>query len=157
MTKFLKYLSAVLILMFSGCNENSFINDSDDFLIDKVIITDNVNVKLKNDYLKVLEQYVSGDYLILKVQYSGGCKEHEIKIFTTGALLKTNPPMAELFIYHDANNDSCEALITKELKINLIELRNFYKTNFNRIQIILLRIFEPGATNPVMPLPEYRI
>ena len=157
MTRFLKYLSAVLILMFLGCNENSFINDSGDFLIDKVIIADNVNVKLKNDYLKVLEQYVSGDYLILKVQYSGGCKEHEIQIFTTGALLKTNAPQAELFISHDADNDSCEALITKELKINLIELKNFYKTNFNRIQIILLRIFEPGTINPAMPLLEYRI
>ncbi|MEJ2616005.1 MAG: NigD-like C-terminal domain-containing protein [Ignavibacteriaceae bacterium] len=157
MIKIFTFLSAVLILLLLGCNENSSINDSGDLLSDNIIITDNVNVKLKNDYLKVLEQYVSGDYLILKVQYSGGCKEHEIKVYTTGAILKTNPPQAELFISHNADNDSCEALITKELKINLIELKIFYKTNFNRIQIILLRIYEPNSINPVLPLLEYRI
>ena len=157
MTKILKFLNAALILLIWSCNENNSINDSNNFLHDKIIITNNENVKLNNDYLKVLEQYISGDYLILKVQYSGGCKEHEIQIYTTGAILKTNPPQTELYISHNANNESCEALITKELKINLIQLRNFYRTNFSGIQIILLRIYEPGTINPVLPLLEYKI
>ena len=145
------------MLLFLGCDENVSINDSGDLLSDKVIITDNVNVNLKIDYLKVLEQLVSGDYLLLKVKYSGGYKEHEIKVYTTGAIIKTYPPQAELFISHNANNDSCEALITKELKINLVRLRYFYKTNFNGIQIILLRIYEPGSINPDLSLLEYKI
>ena len=157
MTKILNFISAVLILWFWSCNENSSINDSVDLLSEKVIITDNVNQKLKNDNLKILEQFISGDYLILKVWYSGGCREHEIKVYTTGAIIKTNPPQAELFISHNANKDSCEALITKELKINLNELKNFYIINFNRIQIILLRVYEPGTINPVLPLLEYKI
>jgi hypothetical protein len=157
MTKIISFVCALLLLQLLSCGEKSSITDPGDLLSDMVIIADNLNVKLKSDYLKVLEQYISGDYLILKVQYSGGCKEHEIKVYTTGALIKTNPPQAEFFISHNANNDGCEALITKELKINLIELRNFYKTNFNIIQRILLRVYEPGTINPVLPLLEYKI
>jgi len=156
MTKIITIISIVLVLQLLSCNEKSSITDPDDFLNDKIIITNSINANLENDNLKVLEQYVSGDYLILKVMYSGGCKKHEIKVYTTGAIIKTNPPQAELFISHNSNNDGCEALIT-ELKINLIELKYFYKANFNRIQIILLRIYEPNSINPLLPLLEYRI
>ncbi|MGB8320900.1 MAG: hypothetical protein WCE54_22415, partial [Ignavibacteriaceae bacterium] len=147
----------VLALQSLSCSEKNSITDPDDFLNDKIIITNSINANSEYDNLKVLEQYVSDDYLILKVMYSGGCKKHEIKVYTTGAIIKTNPPQAELFIFHNSNNDGCKALITKELKINLIELKYFYKANFNRIQIILLRIYEPDSINPVLPLLEYRI
>ena len=55
---------------------------------------------------------LDGDVLRVTVSYSGGCKDHtfELAYSTTGA-------EPELWLEHDANQDSCEAYITRALDI----------------------------------------
>ncbi len=158
MIKIKKYFFVLLASMALSCNENTSLIDANSFLTDRIIITDSLNLNsLGNDYLKIEDQYISGDFLILRVQYPGGCKEHEVKTYTTKSIIKTNHPQSELFISHNSNNDSCEAFITKTYRINIIELKKIIKSNFNKIDLLLLRTYEPNSKIPVSHLLEYRI
>jgi NigD-like C-terminal beta sandwich domain len=145
-------------VLFLYCNENNSIADSNILSAEKIIILDTLDLNsYGRDYLKVGEQYISGDFLHLKAEYVGGCKNHNIKIYTTSAIIKTNPPQAELFISHNSNGDSCAAVIIKNYVINILELKKMLKSNFNNIDVIILRIYEPNSDVPVMPLLEYQL
>ncbi len=86
---------------------------------------DSLNIKsLSNNYLnKLIKQSIQNDFLNLTVQYYGGCTEHEVNIYILKGILKTNPPQFELFISHNGNNDLFESIITKDIKINIFELK----------------------------------
>ena len=151
-------LPAIFCLICFSCNESNSLTSLDDLNADKIIIVDSLNLStFKKDKLKVLEQNIIGDILTLKVQYGGGCKEHEIKVYSLKSIIKTNPPQFELFISHNANNDGCMMLITKEYNINLRDLKLFYKSHYNNVNILILDIYEPGSNVPVSPLLKYFI
>lgn len=66
-------------------------------------------------------------YLLVTVTYSGGCEEHEFKLKAHYLKLDTETKeteklKVEFYIIHNANNDSCEAEITEDLKFNLAEI-----------------------------------
>jgi hypothetical protein len=64
------------------------------------------------------------DTIHIKVQYGGGCEEHEFKLMTNGDYAKSMPPQMTLHLEHENNNDRCRALIMEELKFDLTPIRN---------------------------------
>ena len=64
-----------------------------------------------------------GDTLIAKVQYSGGCGNHQFEIEKSGFLMKSLPPKQPIKITHRSDEDSCRALILKELKLYIGDFR----------------------------------
>ncbi|MFZ6052692.1 hypothetical protein [Halocola ammonii] len=68
--------------------------------------------------------WMAGDTIHIKVQYGGGCEEHEFKLMTNGDYAKSMPPQMTLHLEHENNNDRCRALIMKELKFDLKPIRN---------------------------------
>lgn len=66
---------------------------------------------------------VQGDSLLIAVQYSGGCKEHEWNLYTTGTYSKTYPPKLELHLHHNSNEDYCKAMIRETLIFDLKKIR----------------------------------
>jgi len=77
----------------------------------------------QGDLFDLLSADIEGDILLLKVAYSGGCREHVFSFHSNGPVIKTLPPGADLIIYHDANNDTCEAWITEDLEVDLSPVR----------------------------------
>ena len=152
-----------LAVIFLSCSDNSnflspIVTDPNSYLTGKIFIVDSLNIKsLSNNYLKVIKQSIQNDFLNLTVQYYGGCTEHEVNIYILKGILKTNPPQFELFISHNGNNDLCESIITKVIKINIFELKEFYKSRYNSGDQIVLRIYEPNSNTPVEPLLRYPI
>jgi NigD-like C-terminal beta sandwich domain len=152
-----------LAVVFLSCSDNSnffspIAADPNPYLTGKIFIVDSLNTNsLSKDYLKVIKQFMVNDFLNLTVQYYGGCKEHEVNIYIPKGIIKTNPPQFELFISHNGNHDSCESIVTKVLKINILGLKEFYKSRYNSGDQIVLRIYEPNSNTPVEPLLRYPI
>lgn len=72
-----------------------------------------------------------GDFLQINLSYSGGCKIHDFEIIWDGIVYTDEPCHMNLLLIHNANNDTCEALITKTIVVNLEELIGdvLYKDN----------------------------
>lgn len=74
------------------------------------------------DLFRMDSAYVDGDFLYLHVNYGGGCEDHNFTLYR----LPTNPRQmeeVELMLSHDANDDMCEAWLSKWLIYSLKPLR----------------------------------
>ena len=89
----------------------------------------------KSDPYKILDVSVTGDQLDLKVQYAGGCKTHDFTLMgpltipVNGLIINgqvTETPITA-FLYHDANGDACEALVTEDRHFDLTPLKERWK------------------------------
>jgi hypothetical protein len=69
--------------------------------------------------LTITETEVRDHYVRLVVEYGGGCEDHEFAVWWTGVLAPSIPPLIPLEVQHYDFGDSCEALITDELWIDL--------------------------------------
>jgi len=75
---------------------------------------------LKTDPFSIIDVKFNGDCLMLTLQYGGGCKEHQIDLAFIQPECGTPPlPPPTFEIRHDANDDACKALITKEYSFDI--------------------------------------
>jgi len=88
---------------------------------------------LKMDPLSLISVKIDGDCLLLTLQYGGGCKEHQIDLALIQPECGTPPlPPPTFEIRHNANDDVCKALITKEYSFDIsgIKEEGKSKTDF---------------------------
>lgn len=95
---------------------------------------------MPNDPVIIHEASVNDDCLYLKVEYSGGCRNHYFN------LVKINEDdyekdTAVLELRHDANGDVCEAALSKDLQFSLVSLKT---SDYKRL--IFKAILENGDT-----------
>lgn len=62
---------------------------------------------------------VAGNLLVVHVQTSGGCAAHSFAACWDGITYDTFPPIADLALSHDAHGDTCDALLSVDLDIDL--------------------------------------
>lgn len=70
----------------------------------------------------VVSQTLEGALLTLKLEFSGGCKDHGFSVGYGGAMSASSPPHIPLELNHYANGDLCEALLAREVIIDLSTL-----------------------------------
>lgn len=73
----------------------------------------------ETDAFTIDEVSLEGNILTVVVQYSGGCKDHEFKLFSNQRYMKSMPPQLPLYLEHEANDDNCRALIMQTLKFDV--------------------------------------
>lgn len=97
------------------------------------ILHENEWEKYSMDAFHLDSAYVEGDFLFMRVGYSGGCREHEFNLWRLppNALV---PPPVELALSHDANGDMCEAYLTEWLIFSLVPIR---ETGKNEVKFLL--------------------
>jgi hypothetical protein len=79
---------------------------------------------LKNDPVKINTVMVEGDFLVVNLSYSGGCKSHIIDLARVHPWCGTPPlPPPTFEIRHNANGDACEAWATETLKFDISPLK----------------------------------
>ncbi len=88
----------------------------------------------QGDQYNIVSTHIQGDSLHLTITHGGGCKDHEYKLYTNGAMMKSLPPKINVILHHNGNEDYCRALIQKELAFNIGELKSMSN---GRITIIL--------------------
>lgn len=84
-----------------------------------VVLDDDNYHSLQKDPVEINQAYIDGECLLVKLSFGGGCGEHQIdlaRIVTTEAS-KNELPVFE--IRHNANNDLCEAWLTREYRFNI--------------------------------------
>lgn len=74
---------------------------------------------------------IQGDTLKVLVGYSGGCEAHEFSIcWPDQSFMESNPVQVGLALFHNANNDICEAYISEEIELDLTPLRVAYEDGY---------------------------
>jgi len=84
--------------------------------------TDRTNNISKGEIYSINNVKRVGDFLQINLSYSGGCKIHDFEIIWDGIVYTDEPCHMNLLLIHNANNDTCEALITETIVVNLEEL-----------------------------------
>lgn len=72
-----------------------------------------------DDFFGIEAAGLKGDKLIIDVRYSGGCRQHTFQLNWNGKFLKSNPAQAVLELSHNANGDTCKAIIRERLQFDL--------------------------------------
>ena len=95
------------------------------------INTNRLNSINTSDSFTINSANKDGDILEVSVSYSGGCLQHSFEVIWDGIVYTDPPCYMNLIITHNSNNDTCEALITETISINLKDLigENNYKDN----------------------------
>jgi len=86
--------------------------------------------KPQSDSFNILSMNISGDQLTLKVSYGGGCEQHVFTAFYTESWEEKMPVGIALFIAHDANKDSCEAMLTEEITFDLTPIKSDFAQRY---------------------------
>lgn len=120
-------LLITISFLFSACNEEVIVDKSG---CPKYKEAGYMNQdSLKNDPIHVQSVKIEGDCLLLTLQYSGGCREHEVDLVLMIPECGTPPlPPPDFRISHDAHGDMCEAWITKEYSFDISGIREEGKT-----------------------------
>ena len=82
------------------------------------------------------------DTLALRVQYGGGCEDHEFQLVAGDAFMESNPVQAGVQLFHDGNGDTCEALLTETVRFNLEPLQERYEETYGSGSGIMLLNFD---------------
>jgi hypothetical protein len=148
---------ALLVILLAGCNVGNpcrTVCNSDG--AHSIIIFDALDdITLFTDDLTIKEIGLVENTLYLKVQYSGGCRDHEFELYGMSVFLESDPPQASVYFSHNANGDDCEARITSGLEFSLVPLKRAYQRVYHDGGPMLLRIYGPGASDPIQPLIVY--
>jgi len=139
------FLFAILItfLFQSACTEQ--IETTQDDCTRYVELNYSNYNSLKTDPLSLISAKVEGDCLVLTLQYGGGCKEHQIDLALIQPECGTPPlPPPTFEIRHNANDDVCKALITKEYSFDISGIREEGK---NKTDFILHTRNASGITS----------
>lgn len=122
------------IFISFGCDSTEPVIKYDENI--KLIESINID-EWANDPVNIISASLEDDILSIKVQYGGGCKDHFFKLIIPDGIEKSNPPQTTFFLSHNANGDGCEALISDELRFNLIEYKLYLKNSFKSSEIII--------------------
>ncbi len=95
-----------------------------------------------HDLVLVEAPSVEGDYLTLRVSYSGGCVAHHLDLVAFGGWMESSPVQIQAFLSHDANGDQCEAWITRDITFDLKPLKQAYQESYG--------VGEPGGSTVVI-------
>jgi hypothetical protein len=91
-------------------------------------------------------------YARLDLQFGGGCEEHDFAVWWTGIAAPSNPPVIPLELQHYDHGDTCDALLSRSIWIDLTEIgdgRALVEFVMQRGSVI--RIDYPGGVTPTPP------
>ena len=76
----------------------------------------------QSDQVDILDAKISGNIITLKIGYSGGCKNHEFSIIGSQMISKSLPPIRNIQLIHNSNDDNCKSYITQNLEYDISNL-----------------------------------
>jgi hypothetical protein len=131
-------LSLVLVTSsLLGCasqpgDEGSQAGGKADGTAKKVTVTVGACAGERNDGYKLTRGLVDDaiDTLDVDVSFSGGCAEHTYKVCWDGSFDESTPVKAQLKLFHDSHDDSCEGLLSETITIDMSPLAAAYKERY---------------------------
>jgi len=131
---------SILVLSF-GCGSSSqssstpeAIDKADQQNLQLSLKIDGACNKAQSDGLDIRQVELAEGGLSVVVGYTGGCTKHEFEACWDGRFLESFPVQTQIRIIHHANNDMCEALVGKTLKIDLSAMAEAYRGGYQTEQ-----------------------
>ena len=93
------------------------LSDDDELVL--TVVPDLDPDDLPDDHATITSARVAGRTLFLTVQYGGGCETHRLGLFAGTELGESLPPYALLRLAHDSGGDPCDALLSREVAVDL--------------------------------------
>ncbi|MBD3240724.1 MAG: hypothetical protein GF331_09085 [Chitinivibrionales bacterium] len=91
-----------------------------------VMLTPDLRVPMYRDPARIEETHISDSRLIVKVTYSGGCAAHTFGLYAETALMESLPPIARVYLSHNANGDLCESMNTETLVFDITAFEEYF-------------------------------
>jgi hypothetical protein len=118
-------IAATLGTTITACSviDNQSSGSSNPAAASKVLIVDPRLEKYPADEATIRDASIVGDSLTMLVAFGGGCKTHDFKVISNGAMMKSMPPQVNVILSHNAHEDMCEALLTQDVTVSLEPLK----------------------------------
>ena len=98
---------------------NNIVQAQENQMTDQLIIDKAYTAPKTNDPFTIKKMSLDGNILNIEVEYSGGCKDHDFKLYFNQIYMKSLPPKAKFFLVHNANGDACRELISKTYSFDI--------------------------------------
>ena len=80
------------------------------------------DTKVESSSVQILKTSIEGNFLTLKIGYSGGCAEHSFEFIGSEMIAKSLPPIRNVRLIHHSNGETCRIYIERKLVIDLRDL-----------------------------------
>lgn len=81
------------------------------------------------DTYEILESNIKDNQLSLKLQYSGGCAEHDFRLEAEQKYSQSDKVRVNVQVVH-TSDDACDGLISSEVQFDLLPIKEFYRRQF---------------------------
>ncbi|MFC2097398.1 hypothetical protein ACFLSI_03585, partial [Bacteroidota bacterium] len=89
----------------------------EEIVVPEVLISDYNNLPEIGDQFSIDTAYLYGDFLFMRVGYSGGCNDHDFSMYVL-------PPNPDLMLHHNGHDDFCDAFLMTYLCYDLKPLQD---------------------------------
>lgn len=101
-----------------------------------VIVAELGDLSTKSAPFKISSVQIIGNSMILEVNYSGGCKEHDFKMIGSNMIAKSMPPIRSIKLIDTTTDDMCKKLEIKNITVDISALA-YKKESGSEIYITL--------------------
>src|SRR5687767_105037 len=102
-----------------------------DTWVGQIVITPNADSpRWPSDAVTIQGFAFKGDSLELSVSFGGGCREHAFVLLADAAWMESYPVQVAVRLSHDANEDACDALLSRVLRFDLTPLKAAYASSY---------------------------
>ena len=113
---FMMLITGMLIMSCTETKEGIFYSDKE---INWVLVNNILDSHTEGDPFEIVSLKVESGKLLLKVNYSGGCKAHDFSLVWNGECNSMNSEQSSSFaIIHNANGDLCKSWVTDNVVID---------------------------------------
>lgn len=97
----------------------------------RIVITPNADSpRWPSDAVTIEGFAIKGDSLELAVIFGGGCRDHAFVLLADAAWMESYPVQVAVRLSHDANDDACDALLSRVLRFDLTPLKAAYASSY---------------------------
>ena len=102
-----------------------------DTWVGQIVITPNANSPhWPSDAVTIQSLAIKGDSLELAVSFGGGCRDHTFVLLADAAWMESYPVQVGVRLSHEANDDACDALLSRVLRFDLTPLKAAYTSSY---------------------------
>jgi hypothetical protein len=134
---------AAVLASAAACANPSAARQTEDLQVDQpVTLQSDLPSSLAGDNYQIVGIPAAvNDSLQVTVQYGGGCQRHEFSLHASRVFMESHPVQSPIVLHHNANGDTCRALLSRDLRFDLTPLRDAWRTGYQqRHGTIILRL-----------------
>lgn len=145
------------VLGCAGCADTAVDNLQVDGIIQEIIYTESLmNDSIHTDAANILSAGIKDNILIIRINYSGGCKDHYFGLYSLSVFDESFPVQLDMRLSHNGNGDDCDRIMYDTLYFDLTSVKNLFIINYRSSSgEVYLNINDPSMVL-FYPKPLYK-